>query len=184
MTPVRVRAARDSDLSAIERVAHSAFGPDEGPVIRRLVADLLVDETARPVLSLVATSQDDVVGHVLFTHVRVDGPDGADRCAILEPLCVDPHSQGQGIGGELVRAGLARLAAADVELVFVLGHPGYYPRFGFVPAGVRGLDAPHPIPTEHADAWMVTELRPGALRGVRGRVACADALDAPEHWRE
>jgi predicted N-acetyltransferase YhbS len=71
-----------------------------------------------------------------------------------------------------------------VELVFVLGHPGYYPRFGFKPAGVLGFEAPYPIPEKHADAWMVRELRAGIIGSVRGKVVCADTLSRPEYWRE
>jgi putative acetyltransferase len=69
-------------------------------------------------------------------------------------------------------------------LVFVLGHPDYYPRHGFEPAGPQGLDAPYPIPAAHEDAWMVLALRPGVIGKLRGRVVCADALDKPEYWRE
>jgi putative acetyltransferase len=68
--------------------------------------------------------------------------------------------------------------------VFVLGHPEYYPRFGFRPAGALGMDAPYPIPERHADAWMVQALRPGLLGQVRGTVRCADTLNDPRHWRE
>jgi putative acetyltransferase len=71
-----------------------------------------------------------------------------------------------------------------VDLVFVLGHPAYYPRFGFSPAGARGLDAPYPIPQKNAEAWMVRELRPGVIGDCSGRVICADALADPEYWRE
>ena len=71
-----------------------------------------------------------------------------------------------------------------VDLVFVLGHPGYYPRHGFRTAGVLGFDAPYPIPAKDADAWMVQELRPGFIGKIKGPVACAAALDHPEHWRE
>ena len=71
-----------------------------------------------------------------------------------------------------------------MDLVFVLGHSGYYPRFGFMPVVRLGLEAPFPIPDEDSDAWMVLGLRPGLLGRVEGRVACADALSRPEHWRE
>ena len=68
--------------------------------------------------------------------------------------------------------------------MFVLGHPGYYPRFGFRPAGALGLAAPYPIPPQHADAWMVQELKAGTIGAVEGRVVCAKALDKREYWVE
>jgi len=69
-------------------------------------------------------------------------------------------------------------------MVFVLGHPAYYPRYGFKPAGHLGFEAPFSIPNEHADAWMVQALRPGIIDSFIGKVICADALNKPEHWRE
>ena len=67
---------------------------------------------------------------------------------------------------------------------FVLGHPGYYPRFGFTPAGPRGIEAPFPILPKNEDAWMVLELAPGLVGKVKGKVIGADAMMRPEHWRE
>jgi len=91
----------------------------------------------------------------------------------------------KGIGGELIKEGLRLLSESDVDLVFVLGHPDYYPRHGFKPnAGALGFEAPYPIPTEHADAWMVQELNTGVIGTLKGKVICADELDKPEHWRE
>ncbi len=76
------------------------------------------------------------------------------------------------------------MSESGVELVFVLGHPDYYPRHGFKPAGALGFEAPYPIPDKNANAWMVQELRTGAIDSVSGKVICADALNQPEHWRE
>ena len=66
----------------------------------------------------------------------------------------------------------------------MLGHPWYYPRHGFTPAGILGFEAPFPIPEKDADAWMVQELRSGIIGTVSGKVVCCDALNKPEHWRE
>ena len=103
---------------------------------------------------------------------------------ILAPLAVIPDKQSRGVGGRLIREGLRLLSESGVELVFVLGHPEYYPRHGFKPAGALGFEAPYSIPDEHADAWMVQELCPGVIGRVSGKVMCADVLNQPEHWRE
>ena len=83
-----------------------------------------------------------------------------------------------------MRQGLSLLAESGCDLVFVLGHPGFYTRFGFRPAGCQGLSAPYPIPEQHRDAWMVRTCRDGTIGRVAGKVQCAAALDKPEHWQE
>lgn len=162
----------------------SAFGAMEGAEIVQLIADLLIDESAQPVLSLVATVDNGIVGHILFSKVRVRQSEREVSAAILAPLAVHPELQSRGIGGQLVTEGLNQLSESGVELVFVLGHPGYYPRFGFSAARIKGFEAPYPIPQKHAEAWMVKALRPGVVEGPGGRVICADALADPKYWRE
>ncbi len=181
---MQVRPSTDADLDAIARIHREAFGPKEGPEIVELVDALLRDETAEPVLSLVAEADGEVVGHVLFTAATLGTPAASPVASILAPLGIAPSHQRRGVGGLLAERGLVLLAEQGVDLVFVLGHPTYYPRFGFRPAGRLGFDAPYPIPEKNAEAWMVTELRPGAIERFAGTVACAAALDAPEHWVE
>lgn len=177
---VTVRPGEQNDLDTICRVHGKAFGVEEGPEIVELVRALLADPTAEPILSLVAEVDGELAGHVLFTAVQVEG--SPVRAQILAPLAVLPSHQKQGIGGTLIRAGLGRLSGSGVGLVFVLGHPSYYPRFGFEAVGDRGLVAPYPIPAEHREAWMVQALQPGLLGEVRGTVRCAASLDQAEYW--
>ncbi len=180
----QVREAPASEEDAISDVLLAAFGEAEGREIAELVDALLEDPSAEPLLSLIATSGDRVVGYVLFTSTRIEGPDRPVPSAILAPLAVHPDCQGWGIGGQLICEGLERLGAAGVELVFVLGDPDYYARHGFAAAGVEGFEAPHPIAPENAGAWMVRALHPGVIGRVHGRVLCADALADPRHWQE
>jgi predicted N-acetyltransferase YhbS len=137
-----------------------------------------------PLFSLVAEIDGRVVGHALFTAVRLQSDRQSVSGQILAPLAVSKEHQGEGIGGSLIAEGLKHLAASGVELVFVLGHPDYYRKFGFRPAGVLGYEAPYPIPSEHEDAWMVQELKAGTLGSAQGRIQCADTLDQPRHWQE
>ena len=181
---MRIRASEPSDLRAISRVHRDAFGPEEGPEIVDLVSDLLEDETAHPCLSLVAETGEALVGHVLFTAARVDSGNEIPIASILAPLGILREFQRQGVGGLLVDAGLRILEDRHVDLVFVLGHPSYYPRFGFQPAGAMGFEAPYPIPAKDAGAWMVRVSNPGSVRRFAGTVACASALDRPELWIE
>ena len=181
---MRIRHSTDDDREAVLATHADAFGPGEGPEIVELVSALLEDETARPLLSLLAEVDGRVAGHVLFTAAGVQTRGRKPVASLLAPLAVAPTFQGKGVGGRLVKAGLEQLAASGVELVFVLGHPGYYPRFGFRPAGVLGLDAPYPILEKNAGAWMVTELEPGVIGSVRGTVECAAALREERYWRD
>ena len=182
-----IKASENSDRNTILSIHETAFGSQAGPVIARLVADLFEDPTAAPGLSLAATDERGMAGHILFTRATLLGEDMAESplsVSLLAPLAVLPRAQGKGVGQALILEGLSRLSAWRVDLVFVLGHPGYYPKAGFTPAGVHGLTAPYPIPKKDAGAWMVQDLRTGLLGRVQGRVQCARALDRPEHWRE
>lgn len=181
---LQVRKAFESDTQAISDVVIAAFGDVQGQEIADLITNLLADPSAQPLLTLVATTNDNVVGHILFSNARIKHSQRIVSATILAPLSVHPEYQNQGIGGRLIKEGLKRLKAADVELVFVLGHPDYYPKYGFSPAGIKGLDASHPIPPKNSGAWMVQELHPGVIGHVSGQVICADALNDPKHWRE
>ena len=176
MTDIRI--ATESDLDAALAVERAAFGGGEDEAA--LVRNLLADPSAEPRLSLLAWDGHEPVGHILFTAAKL----GGTTATILAPLAVVPERQKQGIGGQLIRHGLDMLRDQGVGLVFVLGHPEYYPRHGFEPAGRLGLHAPYPIPEEHADAWMVQALRDGVIGHVTGTVRCAKAMDKKEYWVE
>tara|TARA_R110000765_G_scaffold426037_1_gene540453 strand:- start:58 stop:387 length:330 start_codon:yes stop_codon:yes gene_type:complete len=104
---------------------------------------------------------------------------------ILGPLAVKPQYQSRGVGGKLIKKGLEILKEKSSELVFVLGHKKYYPKYGFIPdAGKLGFAAPYPIPTKDANAWMVQSLTPKGLEYNHGKIRCADELNKPEHWKE
>lgn len=178
-----IREATALDLNELLTVEEKAFGEEEGPEIVEMVTNLLDDPTARPLLSLVALENEKIVGHVLFTRAQVDSNEQLS-VVILAPLAVAPERHNRGIGGMLIETGLKMLAERGVQLVFVLGHPGYYPRHGFKIAGELGFEAPYAIPEEVAGAWMVQELRPGVIGTVSGTVRCARTMDRPEYWRE
>jgi len=158
----QVRRERRGDIPAIRTVNERAFGgTDEAAVVAALRAAGAVT------LSLVAEQDGEVVGHVLFSPVTVETPAGAREAVGLGPMAVLPERQGRGLGSVLVREGLAFLARAGHGVVVVLGQPGYYPRFGFAPAGRFGLRCAFDCPDE---AFMALELRPGALAALGGGV--------------
>ena len=122
---------------------------------------------AKVTLSLVAVRGVEVVGHILFTPVTIESDGEATAVLGLGPMAVLPGHQRQGVGSLLVRTGLEECRRAGPGCVVVVGHPEYYPRFGFAPARERGVVWEHPAP---AEAFMLLELRPGALGG-RGGIA-------------
>lgn len=180
-----IRETSDSDLPVLLEIHRCAFGQD---VEAELTRDILNDPSAEPALSLMALDGEAPLGHVLFSRTRLTGPErGPDRdrpSAILAPLAVVPDAQRRGVGTALVEGGLERLAESGTGLVFVLGDPGYYGRFGFEAAGPFGLATPFPIPEAYAEAWMVRALDDGRLGDSEGRVVCCAALSKPEYWSE
>lgn len=167
---ITIRAETAAEHRAVRRVNELAFdGPGEATLVEAL------REEARPYISLVAVSEGDVVGHVFFSPVTIEAEEAVSTAMALGPMAVLPAYQRQGIGSQLVREGLKECLRAGQEVVFVLGHPHYYPRFGFAPASAQGLRCLYPVPDE---VFMVTELRAGALAGRRGIVRYHPAFDS------
>jgi putative acetyltransferase len=167
---ILVRAEKDGDAEAVRAVHEAAFG---GPVEADIVDALRRD--CPQCVSLVATEGGDVVGHVLFSPVTVGGGGDAPAGMGLGPMAVLAAFQRRGIGSRLVRAGIAALKDAGCPFIIVLGHPDYYPRFGFVPASARGLACPWGgVPDE---AFMVLMLDEAAMAGVTGLVRYRPEFD-------
>lgn len=181
---MEIRKSIESDKVEIEKIHIEAFGEGKGPVIADLAIDLLADKTAMPLLSLVAVDHNQLIGHIIYTKVNITLTNKTISAQILAPLAVLPNAQKMGVGKKLINEGLKQLKKNGVELVFVLGHPEYYPCCGFTPAGELGFEAPYPIPEEHAAAWMVQELNGKVIGKIKGKVQCSKVLNQPEHWRE
>ena len=131
-------------------------------------------EQARPLVSLVADDGGAVIGHILFSPVALPGHPGLAIMG-LAPMAVAAAHRGRGVGSALVRAGLERCRETGCDAVVVLGHPAYYPRFGFVPAAGFGIGCEYDAP---AEAFMILELRPDALAGAGGTVGYHAAFAA------
>ncbi|GMU91168.1 MAG: N-acetyltransferase [Candidatus Hydrogenedentota bacterium] len=141
---MQVRDERPDDFDAVRAINVAAFGQ---PAEARLVDALR--SNCKTCLSLVAVGGDCVVGHILFTPVVVEGASSGEVGMGLAPLAVRPDRQRQGVGTALVNEGLARLRQSGCPYVVVLGHPDYYPRFGFQPASAYGLRCEWDVP-DHA----------------------------------
>jgi putative acetyltransferase len=160
MIKVSVRLEEPRDVADVRETNELAFG---APLEARLVDALRGSADS---ISLVATVDDRVIGHILFTPVSIE-PSSSARFAGLAPMSVRPEYQRMGVGGQLVRAGLEACRRGGYSAVVLVGHPEYYPRFGFVPADTKGLECEFPVPRE---AFMVIELEAGIVTGLAGLV--------------
>ena len=156
-----VRKEELQDRQAVRSVNLAAF---ETAVEASLVDALR--QQARPFVSLVAQDGADVVGHIMFSPVSLASHAELHLMG-LAPMAVMPTHQRKGVGSALVRAGIERCRELGVGAVVVLGHPGYYPRFGFQPSVRFGIASEYDAPPE---AFMVLELQPGYLSGASGTV--------------
>lgn len=177
-----IRKTNEKDFSDIMMVEEKAFGYDKEA---KLTAALLGDETGEPTLSLLAFFENKPIGHILFTRAYIDNMDEEQPIHhILAPLAVIPEFQKKGVGASLISEGIKILKESGTNLLFVLGHMEYYPKYGFIPDAERlGYFAPYPIPEEYANAWMVQKLsNNSSIKG--GKIICCRELNKPEHWRE
>ncbi len=168
---IMIRPERAEDCAAIHELNARAFG-QEGEA--KLVDAIRLSDGFVPELSLVAERAGEIVGHILFSIIDVKAESGRIPVLGLAPMAVKPELQNQGIGSRLVGHGLEEARRLGWGIVIVLGHPAYYPRFGFTPAKPRGIKAPWPVPDE---AFMVIELSEGGLEGVCGVVVYPPAFD-------
>jgi len=165
---VIIREERSSDIENIFQVNSEAF---ESPAEANLVNTLR--SSGCDYISLVAKSDNKVVGHILFTPVKLSDSENNLKLIGLAPMAVLSQYQNKGIGSELVKAGLERCRSLGYNAVVVLGHPGYYPRFGFVPSIKYGIKSEYDVPGE---VFMVLELVPGSLKGHEGIIKYHEAF--------
>jgi putative acetyltransferase len=170
---VVIRPERDADHPAIAEVVRGAIvrHPDE---VAEFVARIRASDEYVPELALVAEDASGVIAHVMLSWVGVEGGARA-KLLNLTPMSVRPDRQRLGVGSRLVRDALGRAETAGEPAVLVEGIPGYYPRFGFEPAGSFGFIPPNPnIPVE---AFMVKRL-PGFSPDLAGRIVYTAAFGA------
>ena len=161
-----IRAAKPADAAAIAALNRAAFGGEEEVgIVERLRSDGLV------AVEMVAEQGGLIVGHILLSWLPTMLDGRAVKALALAPMAVRPGLQKQGIGGRLIVAALDQARAAGAEAVIVLGHPDYYPRFGFSAALAQNLASPF-----SGEAFMALELVPGALAGRQGSVSYPSAF--------
>ena len=163
-----VREELPADIQAIRNVNRLAFGgAEEADLVDALRAN------GQAVVSLVAIEADELIGHILFSRLPIAAETQTIAAAALAPVAVLPQYQRRGVGSALIRRGLEVCRERGRLAVIVVGHPEYYPRFGFSAELARGLRSPFSGP-----AFMALELVPGALRNIAGTVRYPSAFGA------
>ncbi|MBT3376238.1 MAG: N-acetyltransferase [Lentisphaerae bacterium] len=167
---ITIRPEQSGDIGAVRALNEAAFGDTaEASIVDSL-------RMACPdAVSLVAVEGDRILGHILFTPAFAAGGRGVTQGMGLAPMAVLPERQRQGIGTMLIQAGTEAIRRRDCPFIIVVGHPEYYPRFGFVRASLHGLSCQWAgVPDE---AFMVLILDESAMAGVRGVARYRDEFD-------
>lgn len=169
-----IRQEHINDLPGIREVNKKAF--ENGENEARLVDLIRNSEHFIPELSLVAEKEDgEIIGHILFSTIHLVTKNATLPTLGLAPMAVMPGYQNEGIGSELVKAGLKDCEALGFKHVFVLGHPSFYPKFGFTPSITFCIQSPFPVPDE---VFLAIELQKGGLSGLQGKIEYPPAFSA------
>lgn len=161
-----IRPEQPADHDAVRTINTAAFETDA----EANLVDALRDR-ATPLITLVAEDEGEIIGHICFSPVTLEGHPELPLMG-LAPMAVLPARQRTGIGIMLVNAGINTCKQLGMAAVIVLGHPQYYPRFGFVPASRFGLDSDYDVPD---DVFLAMELQPNALSGKSGKIKYHEA---------
>jgi len=169
---ITIRPERPADHDAVYALHTAAFGQENES---RLVDLLRKSPHFVPGLSIVGELKGDIIGHILFTKLKIVAGDGRETGTLaLAPVSVLPVLQYSGVGTQLVRHGLSEARRLGYGSVIVLGHAQYYPKFGFMPASKWGITTAYQVPGEN---FMAIELFPGALKDASGRVVYPEEFD-------
>ncbi|MEO8356655.1 MAG: N-acetyltransferase [Chloroflexota bacterium] len=166
-----IRQETPADIAAIHAVNKQAFDGRKAEAC--LVDAIRKTENFIPKLSLVAEDNGQILGHILFSRIYIETVSGTVPAIALAPMAVLPKYQKRGIGSALVKCGLDECRNLGHATVIVLGHPTYYPRFGFSAVLAKSLECPF---GNCGDAWMALELLPNALQDVHGKVVYPPAF--------
>lgn len=161
-----IRTEEFKDYNEVYRLNFEAFNSreDESKLIERIRSSKFFV----PELSIVAEVEEEIVGHILLSKAEIVDKDVKHEVIVLAPIAVKPSLQKRGIGGELIREGLARCRKLGYSLVLLIGHPEYYPKFGFKPARKHGIELRQFEVSDNV--FMVYELIEGSLKTINGEL--------------
>jgi predicted N-acetyltransferase YhbS len=160
---IRIRQEVTKDYNRVYKITKLAFGQEKESI---LIEKIRKGPNFVPELSLVAEKDNKIVGHILFSKMKIVG-ESEYETLMLAPLAVIPELQKQGIGGKLVKKGIEKAIELGFNSIIVVGHKDYYPKFGFQKASKWDIKCPFEVPDE---AFMGIELTEKALENKAGVV--------------
>lgn len=168
LTDIEIRQEIANDYPAVYNIHTNAFGRKaEACLTDRLrLSDVFIPE-----LSLVAVSQNKVIGHILFTKAKIENLGEEVETLILAPISINPDHQKKGIGSRLIKEGIEIARRLEFCSIIVLGDANYYPRFGFKPTFNWNIKAPFNVPPK---AFMALEIYENSLSGIKGVVRLSE----------
>ncbi|MBJ8051020.1 N-acetyltransferase [Bacillus cereus] len=171
---IKIRQEQQNDYSKTEEVVKEAFLNEEfsDKTEHELVSRIRKCDAFIPELSLVAVDEE-IVGHIMLSKITIEQDGTTVDSLALAPVSIAPDHQKKGIGGKLIVAALEKAKELGYGSVVVLGHPEYYPKFGFERASKWNVRAPFDLPDE---VFMAMELRLNALQDVEGVVQYSEAF--------
>lgn len=175
---MHIREANDKDAEDIKNLHLQAFDDTEAALVADFAVSLLHERSSVKIISLVAIDDDEIIGHVAFSPVFVDGAD-EHFGYILAPLAVLPGQQNKRVGSALVRDGLDKVSSSGADIVFVYGDPGYYSRFGFNTDLAKGFSPPYTL--KYSEGWLALRTSPTDIP-EGGSLRCVESLNDAELW--
>lgn len=158
---ITIREEQREDVRAVREVYIGAFGQElEADIVEQL------RQRCDDLLALVAVMEGRIVGHILFSPAVIERRKKTVHGMALAPMAVLPELQRQGIGSQLVRAGIEALKQVDCPFIILVGHPTYYPRFGFEPAKQYGIRSEWAVPGDAFMILVLDEQQKDAFSGV------------------
>jgi predicted N-acetyltransferase YhbS len=164
LTDVTIKPEEKQDYGSIEIVNDIAFKQKNESI---LINKLREKPDFIPNLSLVAKYQNEIIGHILFFPVKIIAKESACITLSLAPMSIHPDFQNKGIGSLLIKSGLEQAKKEGFSSIIVIGHPNYYPRFGFLPASKWGIMVPFDVPD---NVFLALELYEDELAKCHGMV--------------
>ena len=164
---ITIRKEEERDYKKVYEVNRLAFQQENES---KLIEKIRKGKNFVPDLSLVAKIDDEIVGHILFSRIKIVG-DSIFESLALAPVAVIPEFQKQGIGAELIKKGIEKAKELGFDSIIVLGHKEYYPKFGFKRASNWSIECPFEVPDE---AFMAIELTEKAFEDKAGTVRYPD----------
>lgn len=159
-----------ADINAIWKINADAFETEAEANLVNALRD-----SGCTFISLVAETDNNIVGHLLFTPVELTGSKNKLKIMGLAPMAVLHQYQNKGIGSKLVNAGIKHCQSQGYDAVVVLGHPSYYPKFGFVPSVTYDIKSEYEVPDE---AFMILELVPNSLKDYQGTIKYSELFNS------